>query len=349
MRARLVLAFLVACGGGGSGDKPDAPDMQMIDAPDIDAPGNMMVTCAYNEAADATNTSSANAEATNLTFGTQKTSICGKINNGHFNAGNGLVDVDGYKIAVGADTSALVHLTGQAGGLQRVIVQALTSTGAQLAVGTYEGDHGTASVPLPAGNYVLAVAALNPADVAAPIDYAITLVTDTPATRCPKLGTTSFTEANDGGANNGNDIYRFSTTANPQTSFTPGADTPEPTGVIANAGTSYLFKGSSANVNPNDDYMDRDTFAFTTGATTTQMSVRLNWPATTVDFDFKVYPMMSLLSVTGGLATSNTEDEFQTFSVKPNTQYWLWVAAFDGATGLPAAYDATLCAELFAP
>jgi hypothetical protein len=347
MHARYLWLVLAACGGGGSsGDKPDAPD-GVIDAADIDAPDNM-ITCAYTEAADATNTNAAGAEPTSLTFGTQKTSICGKINNGHFNASTGAVDVDAFKITVTAQTGALVHLTGQAGGLQIVALQVATGTGQLLALGTYEGDHATTSVRLPAGETTLAVVAVNAADIGAPIDYAITIVEDKPMQRCPKSTAAPYNEVNDGAQNDGNDIYRFSQTADPQTSFTAQADAPEPSGVTANASMSYLLHGSSANVNPNDDYQDRDTFAFTTGATTTQLSVRLNWTATTVDFDFKVYPMMSLVSIGAGLKTSNTEDEFHTFAVKPNTQYWLWVGAFDGATALPATYDATLCAEAFA-
>jgi hypothetical protein len=59
---------------------------------------------------------------------------------------------------------------------------------------------------------------------------------------------------------------------------------------------------------------------------------------------------LRLLSVTGGLLASNTEDEFQTFAVKPSTQYWLWIAADAmSPTTTASAYDATICAETFMP
>jgi hypothetical protein len=109
--------------------------------------------------------------------------------------------------------------------------------------------------------------------------------------------------------------------------------------------------GISELVDPDDDYQDRDTFAFTTGSATTQMSIRLNWAATTVDLDYRVYPETTAapLSIVGGLDESQSEYEFETFAVKPNTTYWLWVAAEDGSTGQPAAYGATLCGATWSP
>jgi hypothetical protein len=79
--------------------------------------------------------------------------------------------------------------------------------------------------------------------------------------------------------------------------------------------------------------------------------IRVNWDATTVDFDYRVYFSTGTdpVSYVGGLRSSASEDEFQTFATKPNTTYWLWVAAFDGATGLPAPYQATLCGESYTP
>jgi hypothetical protein len=354
MRSSVVLGLLVvfgACGGGGgsSDGNPDAPpgddSMMQMDAPTT--PG-----CGYTEAADATNVNAMGAEISMITVGG---TICGTINNGHFNMQTGAVDIDAYKFTLAAPADMLVHVSGSTIGTvaQRVIVQvvAITSTGSTLVnVGSVEGDHGTASVSLPAGEYGVAVVAINPQDIAAPAPYTIKLATDTPATRCAKVtAAANFTEGGDGAANNGNDMMTLDESANPARSFTANAaDNPENTQLTLAAGTSYRVAGTSADVNPVDDYKDRDTFAFTTGATTTQLSVRLNWTSTTVDFDYTVHPQMNLLSVTGGFKTANTEDEFQTFAVKPNTTYWLWVAAYDGSTGAPT-YDATFCAETFTP
>jgi hypothetical protein len=343
---RWLLCVLAACGGGDSSDdRPDAPPI--VDAA-VDAPP--MVTCNFTEAADATNNSSPGAEATMQTFGSAKTTICGNVNNGHFN--QGVVDVDAYKVAVSGDTDVLVHLTG-AGieALGRVVIQVGTTGGQQRNLGVFEGDHATTSVRLPAGEYVFAVTALNQADTSAPIPYSLAIVADAPATRCAKVtAAASFTEANDGPANNGNDMITSDAAANPETELTVSpTDNPEPTNLTLAAGTQYRLAGSSAAVDPTDDYEDRDTFVFTTGPTTTQLSIRLNWASTTVDFDYRVFPPNVTLSVTGALASSLAEDEFQTFAVKPNTMYWLWVGAYDGASGQPATYDATLCAETFAP
>src|SRR5436190_2116887 len=75
-----------------------------------------------------------------------------------------------------------------------------------------------------------------------------------------------------------------------EASAASGTDMPEASGITAAPSTAYRIQGTSAAVDPPDDYEDRDTFAFTTSATTTQMSIRLNWAATTVDFDYRVYP-----------------------------------------------------------
>jgi hypothetical protein len=348
---RFLLLFLIACGGGGnSGDLPDA--VAVDGDPNIDMPGQPGA-CAYTEAADATNNTSPTAETTGISV-TGATAICGKLHNGHFNAGTGAVDIDTFKVSVPANSELLVHLTGGSfAGVQRVAVQVLNATGSQLINnGIVEGDHGTASVRLATGDYVFAAVAANNADIAAPIDYKISIVPDQPATRCAKVtAAANFTEANDGAANNGNDVVSFDQGADPPTSLTPNAaDNPEPSAVTAAAGTKYRISGSAANVAALDSYKDKDTYLFTTGATTNQLSVRLNWAATNVDLDFKIYPATVLLSVTGGLLIGNTEDEFQTFAVKPNSQYWLWVGSDAmSPTTAASAYDATICAETFTP
>lgn len=347
-RRFLSLFVLAACGGGGnSGDLPDAPPGS--DGPPVDTiqPG----ACAYTEAADATNISTPGAEATGIMY-SAATAICGKINNGHFNSG--VVDIDAYKISVPANSELLVHISATGiDALSQVAVQVLSGNGMRtIANGIVQGDHGTASVALPTGDYILVAGARNAADIAAPIDYKISLVPDTPATRCAKVtAAANFTEANDGGGNIGNDVISIDEGANPSTKLTPSAaDNPEPTALTVAAGTNYRLSGSSAVLTAVDSYKDKDTFLFTTGATTTQLSVRLNWAVTNVDFDFLALPAGSVASIGAGLAISNTEDEFRTFAVKPSTQYWLWVGAYKDSTATTASvYDATICAETFTP
>jgi hypothetical protein len=346
---RFFLLFLMACGGGGnSGDLPDA--VAVDSDPTVDMPVQPGA-CAYTEAADATNNNAPGAEATGIMY-TAATVICGKINSGHFNAG--LIDVDAYKINVPANSELLVHISGTGiEPLTQVATQVLSSNGMQpIANAIAQGDHGTTSVRLATGDYILTAGARNTADIAAPIDYRITLIPDAPATRCAKVtAAANFTEANDGGANIGNDMISIDEGASPSTKLTTSAaDSPEPTALTLAVGTKYRITGSSAALTPVDSYKDKDTFLFTTGATTTQLSVRLNWAATTVDFDFLVPPAGSASSIGAGLAISNSEDEFRTFAVKPNSQYWLWVGQYKDSTATtPSIYDATICAEAFTP
>lgn len=348
-RAVLVVFAFVGCGGDDAPSSPiDAtifPGDDMLFATDAPPQG----ACDYTETADATNDLVSTAEATNLTFGTRIT-LCGAIDNGHF--ANGTVDADAFRITIATETDVLIHMTGTGlAGPDQTVLQ-IRQMGNFFGFGVVEGDHGTLAAHLPPGDYVIATAAFAGSDLAAPIAYQLTVVADAPATRCAKLTTGGYVEANDG-AGDGNDVISYDAGADPSSSLTASAtDAPEPTGITAEPGNRYRITGSSAAVDPADDYEDRDTFAFTTGATTTQLSVRLNWTSTTVDFDYRVYPETTSgdpLSIAGGLDESPAEEEFETFAVRPNTTYWLWVAAYDGATGQPTAYEATLCAETFAP
>lgn len=106
-----------------------------------------------------------------------------------------------------------------------------------------------------------------------------------------------------------------------------------------------------------DEYFERDTYLITTGATTTQLSVRLEWDGATSDHDwmlFKEVPAGGELAdeVAGGTLIADT-GEFGTFAVEPNTNYWLWTGVYqvraDGSTPptLPQAYDFSLYGVAF--
>jgi hypothetical protein len=354
----VVLAVFVAwtgCGASTGATGPDGGGGDDVDAEGIDAAltdGSVAITCDFTEAADGTNNPTTNAELTGLTLASRLT-MCGAINNGHF--ASTVVDADAFKFTIAADTDVVMHIFGTGiEGPDDTIIQLRQGT-AFIAFGVVEGTHGTLSAHLPAGDYVAALASFNSTDIGAPINYKVTIVPDMPQQRCAKLSSAAdFFEANDGASDNGNDVIDYNSTANtPSTLSASSTDIPEPSAITvgAVAGTHYRITGISANVNPADDYEDRDTFAFTTGPDTTQMSIRLNWGATTVDLDYRVYPVSTTapLSIVGGLAESTSEFEFETFAVKPSTTYWLWIAAEDGATGQPAGYDATLCGETWSP
>jgi hypothetical protein len=342
MRALAALAVLVACGG----DHP-ATDANG-DAPADTGPP---LTCGYTEKADATNSNAAGAEATGLTLA-GSTLLCGKLDSGHYDGGTQTVDVDAFAFTVSAASDLVARVYGSgAETLDTVALQITSMDGSmQLAFGVFVGDHAALIVHLPAGQYLAAVSAFSASALGAAVDYKVRFDPDT-AGRCAKLTSGGYTETNDG-AGSGNDMVNYDESAStPKTLTAATTDMPEPTGITVAAGTPAHIAGSSANVNPADSYMDRDTYLFSTGAGVNEMSIRLNWSATTVDFDYLVMPVptTTVNDFAGGLATANSEDEFQTFAVKPSTMYWLWVGAYDGATGLPATYDATLCAGSFTP
>jgi hypothetical protein len=338
--AVVVALGLAACGDDGGSASVDA-------SPAIDSAPD--VSCDYTEAHDTTNTMLSGAEPTALTIGSAPLHICGAIDTGHFDTSFDQVDGDFFVFMVPTDGDFLIHLTGPGLALPKSTLMQVSKPGSftVYGFGVVEGDHGTLATHLTAGSYAVAVGAINPQDLAAGGDYTITIAHDTPDTRCPaKTGTPDHTEGTDGGAN---DVIDYDAT-NESSLSSSTTDAPEATGFTVAPATAFLITGTSENRNPGDDYMDRDTFAFTTGPDTTQMTVRLNWPATNADLDFRVYPMTTIApsSIVGGLDASTSQPELETFAVRPNTTYWLWVALEDGGTA-PADYSATLCGEAFSP
>ena len=300
---------------------------------------------------DATNDTPAMAENSNLTLGTERLAFCGTFDSTHFDANMDLIDADGITFNVTAQTNVIVHLIGPqiAGGGFDFVGVNLQKGNALFGQGVFHGDHATFAFTLPAGAYVLGIFAADTSAASAPVNYQVLISVDTP--RCAaKTSAADHTEGTDNGQN---DVIDYFFSSNQTSSLTPGADAPEMTNVTVASGTSYLFDGGMADVDPqspDDDYEDTDTYLFTTGPSTTQMSVRLNWTGTTSDLDYRIYPVPTgdPSSIVGGLDNRDMEDEFETFAVKPNTQYWLWVAAEDGAAGV-TPYKATLCGETFTP
>jgi hypothetical protein len=318
-----------------------------------------MIPCDYNENAgnDMANWEPANADDSGITYSGTRTVLCGNFNSGHYGM-NGMgspadvVDADGIRFNNASTGQVIVHLLVGNGltNVDRTVVQILRNNGLY-GFGVVEGDHGTFTFNLPgATGYVAAIYTINDTGISASIPYKMLISPDT--ARCPtKAGAADHPEAGDGGSNNGNDMIEFNFTANNQSSLTAStSDTPEVTNFAIDPAEAFSISGDLANVNPSDNYMDRDTYHFTTGPTTTQMSVRVNWPSTSSDLDFRIYPPQQSgipESFVGGVDTSDMEDEYETFAVQPNTSYWLWVAAEDGAT--PTTYTATLCGETFTP
>ena len=85
------------------------------------------------------------------------------------------------------------------------------------------------------------------------------------------------------------------------------------------------------------------------GANSNQLSVRLNWPGTTADFDFFVFPMNGVIEQATGWYGGNMEDEYTTLAVVPGMSYWVWAGIDDASTGQPIDYDLTVCGATFTP
>jgi len=348
-------ALVVALVLGACGD--DSGSARMDSGGGADGSGSDLfntIPCDYVESMDTTNFMPSTSEPTTKSLGAARLVMCGKFDTGHYGM-NGtmappdLADADGFLFNVTTAGPVIVHLIADNNLSMTTRSIVYISKGNTLyGLGVIEGDHATFTHDLPMGtDYVIGVYTIHSAALASAINYKVLVSPDT--ARCAKkTGTADHAEGADGGAN---DVVDYNFTSNSQSSLSAATtDNAEDTMLLVDPSSTFLFTGDLANVDPADDYMDRDTFQFATGPTTTQMSVRLNWTSTTADNDFRIYPPKlsgSIASFAGGVDASDMEDEYETFAVQPNTLYWLWVAASDGAS--PGAYAATLCGETFTP
>jgi len=357
-----LILLVAACGGG-------KDPVTLVDSPTgIDAPVNPPPPpgCDYGELQDASNddlTSMAGAaEATQVAFSNTAV-LCGKIDNTHFEpdsmGGPGVVDADMFAMDLAADSDLLVTISGA--GLEQLSDVLIVAADAQsiFKIGTFTGDHAVFAVSLPAGSYEFGVFADNAAAPGAAIDYKIKVTVDTPNTRCaPVTATADRTEQADGGNNAGNDMVeiRFNPPMGVEfQTLTLANDAPEPTGVTTAAGTHYRFSGTTANVDPNDEYKDRDTYLFATGADTNQLTIRLDWADGVSDHDVFLFNENAIGDLDSGAFVGDDGPEFFTVAVQPNSNYWVWTGTYDvradntTAPTLPSNYDISVCAEAFTP
>ena len=359
--ACLLVPALVACGDDGGA----APDAFMVrsDAP-IDTPPPPP-GCDYGELRDDTNddaNTSGSPEDTMLTFGTS-TVLCGKLNIARYDQSSQKIDADAYAFNVAADSVLYVELYGA--GLETLgeaTVQIWGGTGfANLQMsGTFAGNHAALTVPLAAGTYEVYVRAYNASAPASDVSYKVKLTPDTTEAMCVPLTTGGYAEARDAATNNlGNDMISIDYDAEDPSMFqTPTASTtdqPEPTGLTIAATGSSRFSGSAEVTNPIvASYKDRDTFEFTTGATTNEITIRAAWMAATADLDMFLFekPMAGAMSLFDWASSATTADgpseEYITTAVKPNTTYWLWLGTYKDSTGA-AAYSTTICGKAYTP
>lgn len=354
MRSNHTLAVailaLVACGGDDGPAGPDAPPM--IDAP-ADAPP-LPTGCDYAELQDATNDdltmTTGNPETTGKTLA-GSVRLCGQIDTTHYSATDGLVDVDGYAVMVPAGP---IRVTVSGPGLE-----ALRDVTLELSTGTdfadlydrqaLEGTHVFYMNNMEAGLYQFQVYAGNATAPTAPIAYKIVITADDPTTRCPKItAAADFTEAGDGAGSRGNDVFAINYAAvapAPVHSLTAAVDASEVTALTIDVGPGKRITGNLAEIAADADYKDRDSFVFTTGANTDQVTLRLNW-AGSADLDAMLYPAGIAERIGQANLDSTTESEFRTVAVKPNTMYAVWTGLYRTSTG-PITYDISLCGSDF--
>lgn len=358
----LLVPALVACGDDGGSNKPDAFVVH-ADAP-IDNPPPPP-GCDYGELRDDTNDDAlqtGSAEDTMLTFATS-TVLCGKLNIARYDTTSKKIDADAYSFNMPSDGVLYVQLYGT--GLETLgeaTVQIWGGTGFSdlQATGTFASNHAAVTVPLASGVYEVYVRAFNAAAPGSDVSYKVKLTPDATDAACPALTTGGYAEARDAAtANLGNDMISIDYDAADETMFqTPTASTadqPEPTGVTVAATGSSRFSGSAEVTNAiAASYRDRDTFEFTTGATTNEITIRAGWAATGADLDMFLFekPMPGATSLTDWTSSSSTangpSEEYVTTAVKPNTTYWLWLGNYKDSTAA-GVYSATLCGRAYTP
>jgi hypothetical protein len=351
-----VILCAAACGDDGSSN-PDAPTT--IDAPmTIDAPP-LPGGCDYAELLDATNDDVAGSgapETTGKTLGATSLTLCGQVDVTHFDAG--LVDIDGYAVNLPAGR---IRVTVSGTGLEaldEVILGAYSGTnfGNIEEETTLRGTHVFYMDSFStAGAFEFAVIATNPTAPTAAIPYKIVITVDDPSARCPKItAAANHTEGTDTG-NTSNDVVdiNYGLGADYESLSPVTTDVPEvATGGTIGATTNYRISGTLANTVAVGSYKDRDTFSIMTGPTTDELSVRINWPGA-ADLDMFLYDVTTttvvpLKNVGTSQILANTEDEYKTFAVKPNSTYWLWTGLDQSSTG-PIAYSLSLCGADFTP
>jgi len=360
----LLLPFLVAataCAttpdptdpGTGSGSDPSGLPTAIGEPSTQPTSGPVAAECDYTEMDDANNDylGSTNyvLEDSGITFDTtvQRT-ICGKINTGHFDDWWYSVDVDNYAVTMQQAGDVIVTLTGAAQAVSSVGIYAYNADRGESEAGSYfVGDHGVFAAHLPAGHYEFSVEAYDDHDAAADISYKIHINQDLPVQRCGRItAPATYSETSDGVTSTGNDVVAIDWDSYPSKGMSSGVA--EVSSMTMMGGSKYRITGVSDQLGADGSYYDRDTYSITTGPTTNQLSVRLNWVGQTADMDYFLFPQDSTYEIGSAAHNKLGEDEFGTFPVQPSTTYWLWVgASATDASSTWAPYDASICADTF--
>ena len=329
---------------------PDA--MPVPDAAPPDA--TPLAPCDYNEMQDF-GANDFNAEDSGVTQSAAPIVLCGTVASADLSGQiTGNIDEDLISFSVANDGNYLMRLT--AVGLDAGITISFRlqdSGGNTVGTGLFFSGHAVLAMPLTAGAYTMDMVATG----SAPNNnegYRFTVSTDAPDTRCVTItSAANYTEAHDGQTNTGNDVVSIGLAGGDSII----AGTAEATNLTLTSGTSSRITGSSglSIALYGDQYVDRDSFQITTGATTNQLDVRINWAGSSDDLDGYLFPVPASGDTTiddvGALtSTSSTGPEFGSLAVNPGQSYLLWVGDYIGGAGsLTLPYDITVCASTFTP
>ncbi len=359
--AHLAAALALACGGacgGDDGGEPDAgpgQDASLIDASSRDA---AVVDCSgdHRESAEDTNdpfsSGNGSAERTGLTLDSGEGFwLCGQLDPGQ--ASGDVADYDAYEFTVEAGDPVVLRV--------ELVASDVGETPVELDLFRIEDgpvEEVATDVPFRNGYALLAglvaqpgrywvSAKARPPAPGAPLGYAIRVSEDL-LTCAPAGPPVAYAEAADGDLSRGNDTVQIHL-PDSRALTDDEMDAPEPTELVLEPDAALLVRGESDAVeSAGDSYLDRDTFLLATGATTSELEVRLTWPDGMGDLDINLFAAGDPETAYSGLLGTQPglkRDEVMTLNVDPGRDYWLWVGAYDGGgmQAMPVAYDITLC------
>jgi hypothetical protein len=368
-------AALVACGGGGGNGHTDAHLLGDGSAngdapvPEPDAAAKP-AGCDYGEQMDPDNNDwdgTGAAEDTGLTItSTGSKIVCGDVNVADAEDdgfGGSLVDGDGYNVEIATAGNYLIEFNGSGGSaIDYWAVVVYDSDGDEINEADYYNDHGVASVQLTADTYELDVYADSQSVPAANIHYKIRVSPD--AHPCTVLtGSANYVETNDTGSNNGNDVFDIPVDGSgdflPPTLTAQATDKPDnfaapPT--IA-SGSNYLITGTMGSnaTYASSAYLDRDSYLLTSGSTTNEMNILVNYnggSAGSAALDWYLFDGSGSDAniIASPTFTEEIEDPDAIYaSVKPSTQYLLWIGLETGSMPTTMSYSVSVCGGTYTP
>ena len=356
-------------GGAGAGHEGGAPDNMTVSGSSGvsgSAPlggeaaggeagaGNVAACQGYQENDDLGNAFAAPdqlgaAEGTSQSLSTG-VSICGQVDASHFSAQTGVVDVDSYSFVLPQAAEVFVSgefATALAGQDVELVVSGAGLTNHRVRAAAKDA---ATWLKLGAGSATVSVVTRSVRSLAKPIHYVIRAAVDDVNARCARVSKSdadrAYTEANDGAANTHNDVVMPSLALEEQLPTDDATDAAEVTNLLPRTGQRVLISGFAANVDHGAgvSYLDGDAYTVTPLGTD-QFTLRLDWAGSTADLDLWVFAVGDFRPIAHATTTSTTGPEFMTIAVDRTLDYWVWVGAAKGSTGLPQAYDVTICGE----